>query len=211
MQKLIYALFMLTVGTLPALSQTDAIASIQNEVSARAEATPQRQLRRMPPGPAKNMLYAELLGNGFAYSLNYERLLYNDEKLGISARIGIAPGFIHIFKGFGLPLELNANFLRHYKGHMAEAGVGFAWFYGKSQFRNEDRELETTPFYNVCDINLRIGYKYAQPGGGFLFRAGFLPVFAVVSPKVVRENNFFPFGKTFTPWAGISVGYAFRK
>lgn len=197
MKKWIYALPLLAVLSIPAYSQND---------SARVEV-----FEWYRPWPAKNMLYAELLGNGFAYSLNYERLVYNDEKLGISARIGIAPGLLNIFKGFGLPLELNANFLRHPKGHMAEAGVGFTWFYGKSQYRNEDREVETTPFYNVCDVTLRVGYKYSQPGGGFLFRAGFLPVFAVVSPNVVRENNFFPFGKTFTPWAGLSVGYAFRK
>ena len=159
---------------------------------------------------SKNALYAELLGNGFAYSLNYERLIYGDERLGLSARIGIAPGFINLFKGFGLPLEVNAAFLRR-KGHMAEMGAGFAWFYGKSRYRNADRELVTTGFYNVCDVNLRIGYKYCRPEGGFLFRAAFLPTFAVISPAEVRGNDFFPFGKVFTPWAGISVGYAFKN
>ena len=160
--------------------------------------------------PSKNSVYAELLGNGFAYSLNYERLIYTDNRVGLSTRIGIAPGFVNAFKGFGLPLELNATFLRH-KGHMAEMGPGFTWFYGKSRYRNENRELVNTNYYNVCDVTLRIGYKYSQPGGVLLIRAAFIPVFAVVSPAEVRSNDYFPFGKTFTPWAGISVGYAFRK
>ena len=157
----------------------------------------------------KNSIYAEFLGNGFAYSLNYERRLYRDEKLAISTRIGIAPGFITMFTGFGLPLEANITFLRSPKGHMAEMGPGFTWFYGKSKFRNEKREIVNTGFYNVCDVTLRIGYKYVGPKG-FLFRAAFIPTFAVVSPSIVRDNNFFPMGKTFTPWAGISVGYAFK-
>lgn len=160
--------------------------------------------------PSKNALYAELLGNGFAYSLNYERLIYSDDMVGISTRIGIAPGFINLFTGFGLPLEANVTFLRR-KGHMAEAGPGFTWFYGKSRYRNEKRELVTSSDYHVCDVTLRIGYKYCKPTGGFLFRAAFVPAFAVVSPPEVRSGSFFPFGKTFTPWAGISVGYAFKK
>lgn len=208
MKKWFYPLLLLF--TLNATAQTDSIPTIILG-GVPGEPAESSLFRKAPPQPAKNMLYAELLGNGFAYSLNYERLLYNDEKLGLLGRIGIAPGLLNIFKGFGLPLEVNANFLRSPKGHMAEAGAGFTWFYGKSRFRNEKREIETTPFYNVCDINLRIGYKYSQPGGGFLFRAGFIPVFAVVSPEVVRNNDFFPFGKTFTPWAGLSVGYAFRN
>lgn len=210
MKNWFYALLLGLISSGYAYSQTDSVIVIQEGVPAIiGEST--HFIRQAPPRPAKNMLYAELLGNGFAYSLNYERLIYDDEKLGLSTRIGIAPGFVPMFTGFGLPLELNSSFLRHPKGHMAEAGVGFAWFYGKSRFRNEERELETTPFYHVCDITLRIGYKYAQPGGGFLFRAGFVPVFAVVSPEIVRNANFFPFGKTFTPWAGLSVGYAFRN
>lgn len=156
----------------------------------------------------KNAVYAEFLGNGFAYSLNYERQIYSDEKLAIGARIGIAPGFIPMFTGFGLPLEANVSFLRK-NGHMAEAGPGFTWFYGKSKFRNENRELINSGYYNVCDITLRIGYKYVGTRG-LLIRAAFIPTFAVVSPSVVRENNFFPMGKTFTPWGGISVGYVFK-
>lgn len=158
--------------------------------------------------PSKNSVYAEFLGNGFAYSFNYERLIYNDEKLAIATRIGIAPGFVPMFTGFGLPLEANITFLRH-NGHMAEMGPGFTWFYGKSRYRNEKRELVNTGFYNVCDVTIRIGYKYVGTKG-LLLRAAFIPTFAVVSPTEVRENNFFPMGKKFTPWAGISVGYAFR-
>lgn len=159
---------------------------------------------------SKNAAYAEFLGNGFAYSLNYERLLLQDNIMSIRARAGISAGFLNIFTGVGLPLELNFAFLEK-NGHALECGTGFAWFNGKSSYRNKDRELVSSSRYNVCDINLRVGYRYQKPGNGLVLRAGFLPVFAVVSPPEVRNNSFFPFGKTFTPWGGISVGYAFGK
>lgn len=200
MKKLVYIFLSFLLSASSIFSQNDSIRGARPDGWHKSHYG--------PTPPSKNAVYAEFLGNGFAYSLNYERRVYSDEKLAIGTRIGIAPGFIPMFQGFGLPLEANITFLRK-NGHMAEMGPGFTWFYGKSRYRNEKRELVNTGFYNVCDVTLRIGYKYVGPKG-FLFRAAFIPTFAVVSPKEVRENNFFPMGKTFTPWAGISVGYAFR-
>lgn len=207
MKKLFY-IFICMLFSIAGFSQNDStsLRGVRTDVPSNSFSPLKHSDHLLP---RKNAVYAEFLGNGFAYSLNYERQIYNDEKLAIGTRIGIAPGFITLFTGFGLPLEANVTFLRK-NGHMAEAGTGFAWFYGKSKYRNEDREIVNTGFYNVCDVTLRIGYKYVGPKG-FLFRAGFIPTFAVVSPPVVRNNNFFPFGKTFTPWAGLSLGYAFGK
>lgn len=166
--------------------------------------------RESPPKPPVNAVYSELLGNGFMYSINYDRLIYHDENLSITARAGITPGFVSLFRGVGLPFELNALFLRK-NGHNAEAGPGFSWFNGKSTYRNENREVVTSSRYNVCDVTLRLGYRYVQPGGGLIIRTAFIPVFSIVSPEEVRTQNFFPFGKPFTPWAGLSIGYAFRE
>jgi hypothetical protein len=208
MKKFIYIICIL-LSTSALRAQTDSIRVKQKVVMTAGIPILVEKTSTVVLFPVrKNSVYAEFLGNGFAYSLNYERLIYSDENLGISTRIGIAPGFVPLFTGFGLPLEANFTFLRN-RGHMAEVGPGFTWFYGKSRYRNEKRELVTTSFYHVCDVTLRIGYKYVAKSG-FLFRAAFIPTFAVTSPKEVRENSFFPMGKTFTPWAGISVGYAFR-
>ncbi len=166
--------------------------------------------REAPPKPSVNVVYAELLGNGYMYSLNYDRLIYHDENLSITARAGITPGFVNLFRGVGIPLEMNAQFLRN-NGHSAEAGPGFSWFNGKSVYRNEERDLITSVRYNVCNVTLRFGYRYAQPGGGLILRAAFIPSFNVVAPEEVRIQNFFPFGKAFTPWAGLSIGYAFKN
>lgn len=176
--------------------------------TSQSDATLRQTISPTVPIP-KNAVYAEFLGNGYAYSLNYERSFYSDENLALGARIGIAPGFVPMFTGVGLPLELNVSFLRK-NGHAAEVGPGFTWFYGKSRYRNEERKLVTTGFYNVCDVTFRLGYKYTA-ANGFLFRAAFIPTFAVISPVEVRDNNFFPLGKAFTPWAGISIGYVFNS
>jgi hypothetical protein len=163
-----------------------------------------------PPKPPADALYAELLGNGFLYSLNYDRLIYHDENLSIIARAGLAPGFVNLFKGIGIPIEVNSLFLRK-NGHSAEAGPGFTWFNGKSTYRNDQLQQVTTSRYNMLNVTLRLGYRYAQPGGGLIFRAAFIPVFSVVRPEFDVPGRFLPFDNSFTPWAGLSVGYAFKN
>jgi hypothetical protein len=162
-----------------------------------------------PPKPPANALYAELLGNGFLYSLNYDRLIYHDENLSITARAGLTPGFVNLFRGIGIPIEVNGLFLRK-NGHSAEAGPGFCWFNGKSTYRNDQQQQVTTLRYNALNVTLRLGYRYTQPGGGLILRAAFIPVFSVVSSELENTGRFLPFNKPFTPWAGVSVGYTFK-
>jgi hypothetical protein len=162
------------------------------------------------PKPPANVLYAELLGNGFLYSLNYDRLIYHDENLSLTARAGISPGFVNLFRGIGIPMEVNSLFFRK-NGHSAEAGPGFAWFNGKSTYRNDQLQQVTTSRYNALNVTMRLGYRYSQPGGGLILRAAFIPVFSVVKPEFDFPGRFLPFDKPFTPWAGLSVGYAFKN
>jgi hypothetical protein len=157
---------------------------------------------------AKNAVYMELLGNGFAYSLNYERLLLRDNLMTMRGRIGVTPGFVNLFKGIAIPLEVNACFIEN-RGHALETGIGFTWFNGKSRYRNKDLELITSQPFNAVSLSVRVGYRYQLPGRGPVFRAGFLPTFSVFSPDEVRNNSFLPFGKPFTPWGGLSAGYVF--
>ena len=173
-----------------------------------SEAKAQNDVTLVDRSYAKNAVYMELLGNGFAYSLNYERLLLQDNLMTIRGRIGVTPGFVNLFKGIAIPLEVNACFIQT-RGHALETGIGFTWFNGKSRYRNEDRELITSQPYNAGSVSVRVGYRYQLPGRGPVFRAGFLPTFSVFAPDEVRNNSFLPFGKTFTPWGGISAGYVF--
>jgi hypothetical protein len=159
-----------------------------------------------------NAVYVELFGNAYGYSLNYDRIFYADNRLKMSFRSGIMAGFIPEYRGIGLPVEFSV--LGPGKdGHHFETGIGFTYFHGKS--KNRQIQDGTTSYkdelINVLTLNLRIGYRYQKPGSPWFVRAGFIPVFALLSPANVRNDDFFRFGKMFTPWGGFSIGYSFDK
>ncbi|MFH2141209.1 MAG: hypothetical protein ABIJ97_02210, partial [Bacteroidota bacterium] len=111
----------------------------------------------------KNSYYVELLGNGILYSLNYERMIYQKNKMKLSARIGIESCE---FLRFSIPVEFNCNIGKRKKN--LEFGLGYNPFNDDLFAIDEARSLLKTSFFT-----LRIGYRY-QGSKGFLFRSGLL-------------------------------------
>lgn len=134
---------------------------------------------------APHAIYLEVLGNGVLYSLNYERRFTPH----ISGRVGFMYTRAESEGSFSDDLAqanvrssgsvwlvpLMINYLSGQGNNHFEAGVGV--LLGSA-------ELGTAT----------LGYRYQRPDGGFVFRAGFTPVF----------NREF-----FLPWFGISVGRSF--
>jgi hypothetical protein len=144
-----------------------------------------------PTGPAWNSIYAEALGTGLVYTLNYERLL--------SSSFGLRLGF-----GY-LPVSAEKKNGTTVSESATSAPLTLSWFpFGASSSKLEigaglsyiDLTKSVRGFPQVNSIGYAgiIGYRYEDEAGGFLFRVGFTPIILLGG---------------FYAWGGASLGYAF--
>ena len=158
-----------------------------------------REAPAQPRNAAKNGIYFELLGNGFLYSINYERA-FNQFLLG---RIGFMSGKVasevicsQIYCAENEEDLLNIvpvmlNYLYGSGKHKFEVGVGLAFTPStRGEFDLDDAGLinEKTKIVGVATM----GYRLQPESRGVLFRVGFTPFFGDAGVQ---------------PWGGLSVGY----
>nr|MBS0038422.1 hypothetical protein [Saprospiraceae bacterium] len=135
---------------------------------------------RPPFDGAKSALFAELLGNGLLFTLNYDTRISN--RFGIRGGIG----YIGSLDGEGgiLTIPINANFLLGNNGKYFEVGAGFTFVGG--DFFDTDNRIATS---------LTFMYRSQPQDGGFMWRAGFAPL---IIDKIV-----IPY------YVGLGLGYSF--
>jgi hypothetical protein len=144
---------------------------------------------------AKNLVYLELLGNGGVYSINYERMLTDD----LSARLGFSYLSVSTSAGSASAKAnlVTAPALLNYtvggRNHRAEVGAGATLVYVSASSEGGSGVGASGEGVAVLGTGV-VGYRYAPADGGFVFRAGFTPLF----------------GKGgFLPWGGMSFGGTF--
>jgi len=156
-----------------------AVISFENK-TCKGQNTNVIKYKQMPD----NSIYAELGGNGILASINYERVLLNENKFYLTGRIGCGPG---ILGSVFTPVLANGCFQLSNKLY-AEAGIG-ALLAHKTTAAWGDYDSENQ--YKCIAIPTgSVGIRY-QGNSGFLFRAGITPLLGIV------------------PWPGISLGYSF--
>ena len=128
----------------------------------------------------KNAFFAEVLGNGLLFSVNYDlRLVKN-----IGARVGI--GYVGSTDGDGgiLTVPVMGNVLLGKNGRYFEVGAGISYISGTGDFfDNESSILGTMSFM----------YRRQPEDGGFMWKIGLTPFIA--------EGVFIPY------WGGVGIGY----
>ncbi|WP_316805127.1 hypothetical protein [Pedobacter nototheniae] len=124
----------------------------------------------------KNSIYAELLGNGGAYSLNYDRLFQVSKGLKVVPRVGLST----LQQVIIVPLEVNLLISKsNTSKNFFETGIGvtilkpLSGFHGKlltvnGYDYNFDNKTVNTP------LIIRAGFRHQKPVGGFMYRAGAL-------------------------------------
>jgi hypothetical protein len=143
-----------------------------------------------------NSVNVELLGNSYLYgSFNYERIVFHQNHIYISVRVGF--GYLYTYNAniFSVPVLFNIIYNIH-KTISLEGGVGTTLFYTASG-NTHDSGLDPvlTGF-----LGMRV-----QAKKGFCFRVGFVPYYDFMD----SGPNVFP--NHFTPWGGVSFGYSFGK
>lgn len=147
---------------------------------------------------AKNSVYLDIMGTGGWYSLNYERIVYTNNNLGLGVSSGVSVMHFKDFDlqfnpDFSIPLSLNAFYG---KKHHLEVGVGSTF----ASVVRADEDYFAKRYLNV-NLTMTLGYRYQKPGGGFMFRAAYTPIIPVY--RQITENG------SFKNWFSLSFGYSF--
>lgn len=135
---------------------------------------------------ASTALYAELLGSGLFFSINYEHRM--DQALAF--RVGGLYGGEKAYWGFVQALGLESLAPSHhleYGGGIGIIGVEFTlWGYSSSG-----------PAKPHVYFPLHVGYRFQPSDGGLVFRLGFTPI------VIIGENK-----TGLLPWGGLSLGWS---
>jgi hypothetical protein len=149
---------------------------------------------------ADNTVFAEVLGNGLLYSINYERrVVLSGIDLGLRGGASFFTYKVAKDEGTGnltlatFPLVVSAYFGP--PRHKLQLGIGATWLYVSTSTDNTGTKFSGGEDGLGLAATAVVGYRYVPPGGGFTFGAGFTPL--------VRT------GKGVLAWGGLSGGYAF--
>lgn len=134
-----------------------------------------------------NNVYVELGGPGVA-SVNYD-MRFQKKEDGLGFRAGIGGFSIDGSSALFVPLGLNYLISKDQKNYF-EFGGGITIVSA-----NESSHYGDENDFNATFGHLYFGYRRQPKKGGFLFRAGVVPIFG--------KGFFFPF------YAGVSCGYKF--
>lgn len=158
---------------------------------------------------ASNAVYLEVLGNGGAFSLNYERALPRAAAIRIGAAMWTTSDLLSSYSETtvtSVPVML--GWLRASGAHHLELGAGVVA--GRKVQSNEDIFGESTvdSWSDFISLTGTLGYRRQrrlQPGDriAHVFRLAFTPFFGFGS-----ESGAYP-DRGFFPSAGISYGLAF--
>ena len=166
--------------------------------SAIASRTVGAQIRPVEAAP-QNAVYLELLGSGGVFSLNYERLVRERVALRVGAGTWEGDDMFGAGTTSVTTVPVTVSILRGADRHHLEAGGGI--LLGRKSFESSFGEpAESTSVFALSGI---IGYRYQQPGGGFLFRSTFTPLLGFGS-----DEDAYP-DKGIFPSVGVSFGWGF--
>ena len=156
---------------------------------------------------AKNAIYADLLGPGLFYSLNYDRVLTDDLSarigfsylsLGASASDGQGNSVSESFSYWAVPLTVSYLGIGS-ENNMFEVGGGGVLMDVKGEglvdAKGENVDAEGNVDTMLFGLTALAGYRHQPADGGFVFRVGLSPVMV--------------FGSGFLPWGYLSLGAAF--
>ncbi len=159
---------------------------------------------------AMNTIYAEGLGAGGAYSINYERLVFND--LGIhlgfsywSVRASASGGGTNASaSGSFIAIPITASYLGISSGaHALELGGGVTIWNISVSGTSGGFVGSASGFVPVG--TLIAGYRYQPRDGGFNFRIGASPL--IGKGLGLNANN--PSAIGVLPWGYLSFGWTF--
>ncbi|WKK86617.1 hypothetical protein QYS48_06820 [Marivirga arenosa] len=155
----------------------------------------------------KNNVQLELGGHGLAYSLNYERIIFDQSKWKTTAQFGMAyyPPFVG-FIDLWLPMSINQIYKIGLSHHI-EGGLGIIKVYSSTR----DADNQAVDWSWDTFFSARLGYRYQKPDSRFLWRIGITPI---METDYLKSEYYIPksYRKIISDFhfmAAFSVGYSF--
>lgn len=155
---------------------------------------------------AKNSVYAEGLGPGLLYSVNYERLVINE----LAVRVGLSYMSYGATAGTSsssvtfMTFPITASYIGVSAGkHCLELGGGATVLYASGSASGLGASSEGSGVGGFGTV--LIGYRIQPPNGGFQFRIGLSGMFGPGLGFDVSDPTAFGF----IPWGYISLGGSF--
>ena len=143
----------------------------------------------------RNAIYLNFTTRGALYSINYDRIFYETDKIAYSYRLG----FSVLEDVIAAPAGINL-FVRKGNFH-PELSLTLMPYVDKYKSFMSDNDLSDKYLYVIPGI----GYRYQKPNGGFFAKA-------LISPMVVLDppsSNFWKMDPKLYPAASIGLGYSF--
>ena len=163
----------------------------------------------------RNTIYTEAFGQGFCWSLNYDRLFNTEKRIMNSYTAGIVyvPESIQFGDGTYYGIPLSYNWLIGKKSHHLELGIGLT-----SLLVNPNSSVKSD-FYAY--LTPKIGYRFQRPQGGLFFRATATPMIDLLNVNTYKSgsnksrsfstlSNVAGLDYPAFPWPGLSIGYSFK-
>jgi len=155
---------------------------------------------------AKNAIYADLLGPGLFYSLNYDRVLTDDLSarigfsylsFGVSASDGAGTTASAGFSYWAIPLTVSYLGIGSENNMFEVGGGGVIMNVTGSGLVEASGEVDSSGNVSSTMVGMTAlaGYRHQPADGGFVFRVGASPVMVM--------------GSGFLPWGYLSLGAAF--
>lgn len=155
------------------------------------------------PLPRNRAIYAEFLGNGLVFSLNYDWRFERGRQDGHGMRAGLGGAPIagrDLFgtraEGVVIMLPVAYNYMIG-KGRSAfEMGAGITPLAARVEVIEFGGDKRKNTDFAVVGV-LNAGYRFQPLNKGFVFRFNWTPI--------ISEEGFSPV------WLGLSFGYGFKK
>ena len=142
----------------------------------------------------KNIFFIEAFGNGLFASINYERLILNNNQ--IAFRCGLGSYFTTSINSKNITIPISVNYILNLYKHNANVDFGFGLTYSKADVRLyvmvKPNELynNNQSYFNYIPS---IGYRY-HTESNLMWRISFTPII----------NNY-----GFLPYLSLSLGKLF--
>jgi hypothetical protein len=154
---------------------------------------------------SKNTIFFEALGNGFLYSVNYDRLVTPN----IAVRIGfsILPIIVPDVNSLIMSVPISASYLHHFPNSPSniELGLGFSTVNSTSDGYPPAHILGRKPFSETFVFVVpMLGYRLQPKQGGFNFRVLWTPLTWSLGIETTTSKP-----PAFWYWFGLGLGHTF--
>lgn len=166
----------------------------------------------------RNTIHAEAFGQGFCWSLDYDRLFNTEKRIINSFTVGLVyvPKSIQFGEGtyYGIPISYNWLFGK--KNHHLELGIGLTSLVVRKEYGDPVVSLSSYTY-----LTPKIAYRYQRHQGGLFFKATATLMVDLLSTTTYNfsgeayrvfstMNNVAGLDYPVFPWPGLSIGYTFR-